>query len=102
MRNELSKEYTGLDVVAVLKQPPLYQVVMHNDDFTPMEFVVDMLQRFFFMERRTAIEVMSEIHMLGKAACGFFSRDVAESKIADVTEQARKHEYPLLCSMLSE
>lgn len=82
-----------------LKQPTLYQVVMHNDDFTPMEFVVTVLELFFAMERTFATRVMYEIHTTGKAVCGLFSKDVATTKVDQVTDYARMHEHPLLCSI---
>lgn len=83
----------------LLKQPSMYQVVMHNDDFTPMEFVVAVLELFFNMESALATKTMYEIHTTGKAKCGVYSKDVAETKIDQVTEYARRHEYPLLCSL---
>ncbi len=82
-----------------LKTPSMYEVVMHNDDFTPMEFVVAVLEAFFSMERMVATRVMYEIHTTGRAICGVFSKDVAETKVDQVTEYARRHEYPLLCSL---
>lgn len=82
-----------------LKPPSLYRVVMHNDDFTPMEFVVAVLEAFFNMDRVKATQVMYEVHLTGKAACGLFSKDVAETKVEQVTDYARKHEHPLLCSV---
>jgi ATP-dependent Clp protease adaptor protein ClpS len=82
-----------------LKEPRLYQVIMHNDDFTPMEFVVAALEMFFNMERALATQVMYEIHMKGKAVCGVFSKDVAETKADQVMEYARKNDHPLLCSI---
>jgi ATP-dependent Clp protease adaptor protein ClpS len=82
-----------------LKQPFLYQVVMHNDDFTPMEFVVVVLEVFFNMERATATQIMYEIHTSGKAICGIFSKDVAETKVDQVMDYARMHDHPLLCSI---
>lgn len=82
-----------------LKEPAMYRVIMHNDDFTPMEFVVTVLELFFHMENSLATKVMYEIHMTGKAACGVFSKDVAETKVDQVTDYARRHEYPLLCSV---
>jgi ATP-dependent Clp protease adaptor protein ClpS len=82
-----------------LKEPSLYQVVLHNDDFTPMEFVVEVLQSFFYMDSVSATNVMYQVHMTGKAICGIFSKDVAETKAGLVTEYARRHEHPLLCSV---
>ena len=82
-----------------LKQPSMYQILLHNDDFTPMEFVVAVLELFFMMDRVRATQTMYEIHTSGKAACGLFSKDVAETKVEQVTDYARTHEHPLLCSM---
>jgi ATP-dependent Clp protease adaptor protein ClpS len=82
-----------------LQQPALYQVIMHNDDFTPMEFVIAVLEAFFNMDRTNATRVMYEVHMSGKAVCGVFSKDVAETKVSQVIEYARTHEHPLLCSL---
>lgn len=82
-----------------LKQPTLYQVIMHNDDFTPMEFVVEVLEIFFSMDRMKATKVMYEVHMSGRAICGLFSKDVAETKIDQVMEYARRHQHPLMCSL---
>jgi ATP-dependent Clp protease adaptor protein ClpS len=96
------KEDSVIQVEALepkLKEPSLFRVIMHNDDFTPMEFVVTVLDIFFHMERAKGIGVMFEVHTLGKAICGVFSKDVAETKVDQVTEYARRHEYPLLCSI---
>jgi ATP-dependent Clp protease adaptor protein ClpS len=82
-----------------LKEPSKYKVIMHNDDFTPMEFVVAVLEMFFNMERALATKVMYEIHMAGKAICGVYSKDVAETKADQVMEYARRHDHPLLCSI---
>lgn len=82
-----------------LKEPSKYQVIMHNDDFTPMEFVVAVLEMFFNMERALATKVMYEIHMANKAICGVYSKDVAETKADQVMEYARRHDHPLLCSI---
>lgn len=82
-----------------LKEPLMYQVVMHNDDFTPMEFVVEILETFFGMDRTKATSIMYEVHMSGKAVCGIFSKDVAETKVEQVMDYARRNEHPLLCSV---
>lgn len=82
-----------------LKPPAMYQVVMHNDDFTPMEFVVAVLEVFFNMDRVKATKVMYEVHLTGRGLCGLFSKDVAETKVGQVTDYARRHEHPLLCSV---
>lgn len=100
MKNEVNKEYTtNLDSLNEIVEPPLYQVIVHNDDFTPMEFVVDILEKFFYMDRSKAAEVMYEAHRNGKAACGVFSKDFAESKVSQIIEYAELHEHPLNCSM---
>ena len=82
-----------------LHEPALYQVVMHNDDFTPMEFVVNILEDLFFMNRKKATEMMLQIHTKGKTAIGRYTKEVAESKVAQVIALARMHEHPLVCSM---
>ena len=82
-----------------LKQPPLYRVVLINDDYTPMEFVVDILQTIFGMERTSATQVMLEVHTKGKGICGVFNFEIAETKVAQVTGIAQQHQHPLLCEM---
>lgn len=82
-----------------MSEPSLYKVVMHNDDFTPMEFVIAALEVFFSFERSIATKVMFEVHKTGKAICGVYSRDIAETKAEKVVDYARKHDYPLLCSI---
>ncbi len=82
-----------------LKQPPLYRVVLINDDFTPMEFVVDILETIFAMERTRATQVMLEVHTKGKGVCGVFNFEIAETKVAQVMGIARQHQHPLLCTM---
>lgn len=82
-----------------LQKPPLYQVVLLNDDYTPMEFVVDVLERIFGMDRTTATRVMLEVHTKGKGVCGVFTFEIAETKVAQVTTFARQHQHPLLCTM---
>jgi ATP-dependent Clp protease adaptor protein ClpS len=82
-----------------LKRPPMYRVVMINDDYTPMEFVVETLELFFGMDREKATRVMLTVHTQGKATCGIYSRDVAETKAAQVNQYARDNEHPLLCEI---
>jgi ATP-dependent Clp protease adaptor protein ClpS len=82
-----------------LKKPPLYQVVLINDDYTPMEFVVDVLQGIFGLDRTRATRVMLEVHTRGKGVCGVFTFEIAETKVAQVTSYARQHQHPLLCTM---
>jgi len=82
-----------------VKRPPLFQVVLLNDDFTPMEFVVDVLERIFGLNRVTATRVMLEVHTRGKGVCGVFTHEIAETKVAQVMTYARQHQHPLLCTM---
>jgi ATP-dependent Clp protease adaptor protein ClpS len=87
------------EVAPRLKRPPLFQVVLLNDDYTPMEFVVDVLQRIFGMDRVKATRVMLEVHTKGKGVCGVFTFEIAETKVAQVMAYARQHQHPLLCTM---
>ena len=82
-----------------VKQPPLYRVVLINDDFTPMEFVVDILETIFGMERTRATQVMLEVHTKGKGICGVYNFEIAETKVAQVMSVAKQHQHPLLCTM---
>jgi len=82
-----------------VKRPPLYRVVLLNDDFTPMEFVVDILESVFGMQRTRATQVMLEVHTKGKGICGVFSHEIAETKVAQVMSIANQHQHPLLCTM---
>jgi ATP-dependent Clp protease adaptor protein ClpS len=82
-----------------VKRPPLYQVVLLNDDFTPMEFVVDILERFFGMDRSKATRVMLEVHTKGKGICGVFTYEIAETKVAQVIAYARQHQHPLMATL---
>ena len=95
----------GDDGVAVeeappkLKQPPMYKVLLLNDDYTPMEFVVHILENFFRMSREQATRVMLNVHTHGKGICGTYTREVAETKVAQVNEYSRQNSHPLLCDM---
>tara|TARA_B110000971_G_C19686423_1_gene353416 strand:+ start:47 stop:484 length:438 start_codon:yes stop_codon:yes gene_type:complete len=82
-----------------LKRPPLYKVVLINDDYTPMDFVVDVLRSYFSMNAEKATQVMLKVHTEGKGVCGVFSKDVAETKAALVNDYAKECEQPLLCSV---
>ena len=79
------------------KPPQMYQVVMLNDDYTPMEFVVVVIQEFFNKDRETATQIMLKIHLDGKAICGVYSRDVAATKVEQVQEAAKQAGHPLQC-----
>jgi ATP-dependent Clp protease adaptor protein ClpS len=82
-----------------IKEPPLYRVVLINDDFTPMEFVVNILESIFSMERTRATQVMLEVHTKGKGICGVYNFEIAETKVAQVMGLAQQHQHPLLCTM---
>lgn len=82
-----------------LKKPPLYKVVLVNDDYTPMDFVVEILRVFFVMNVEKATQIMLKVHTEGKGVCGVFSKDVAETKAAQVNDYSRECEQPLLCSV---
>jgi ATP-dependent Clp protease adaptor protein ClpS len=88
-----------LEAKAEVKQPSMYQVFMHNDDFTPMEFVVAVLEMYFNMDRAIATNTMYQVHMKGKASCGVYTMDIAETKVDQVVHYARRHEHPLMCSI---
>lgn len=82
-----------------LKEPSLFNVILLNDDYTPMEFVVNVLELYFGMGQEDATRVMLNVHTKGKGVCGSFARDVAETKTAQVNEYARANNHPLLCTM---
>lgn len=82
-----------------IKEPPLYRVVLLNDDYTPMEFVVGILQSIFGMERAQATQVMLEVHTRGKGICGVYRFEIAETRVAQVMSIAKQHQHPLLCTM---
>lgn len=82
-----------------LARPPLYSVMVLNDDYTPMDFVVEVLMRFFSLNLEKATQVMLHVHTRGRGVCGVFTREIAESKVAQVNEYARMHQHPLLCTM---
>lgn len=87
------------DAQPKLKEPPMYKVIMLNDDYTPMEFVVHVLEKFFSLNRTTATRVMLEVHTLGKGVCGIFTHEIAETKVSQVNAYARDNEHPLLCTL---
>jgi ATP-dependent Clp protease adaptor protein ClpS len=82
-----------------LKQPPLYKVLMLNDDYTPMDFVVHVLKTFFAMTTEQATEIMLHVHTRGVGVCGVFTRDIAETKVTQVVHYAREHQHPLRCTV---
>lgn len=84
------------------KRPPLYKVMLLNDDFTPMEFVVHILERFFGLDHAQSFDVMLTVHKKGVAVVGVFSHEIAETKVTQVMDFARRHQHPLQCTMEKE
>ncbi|MBO9474506.1 ATP-dependent Clp protease adapter ClpS [Shimia sp. MMG029] len=84
------------------KKPPLYKVLLLNDDYTPMEFVVHVLERFFGMTHAQAFEIMLTVHKKGVAVVGVFSHEIAETKVTQVMDLAQRHQHPLQCTMEKE
>ena len=82
-----------------LAPPPLYTVLLLNDDFTPMDFVVLVLQKFFSMDRERATQIMLKVHVEGRGKCGMYPRDIAATKVEQVSTFAREHQHPLACVM---
>jgi ATP-dependent Clp protease adaptor protein ClpS len=84
------------------KKPSMYRVLLLNDDYTPMEFVVHILERFFSKSREAATEIMLHVHQRGVGVCGIYTYEVAETKVAQTIEFARRHQHPLQCTMEKE
>ena len=82
-----------------LKKPRMFQAVLLNDDYTPMEFVVVLIEQFFYKSRENATQIMLKIHTEGKGVCGVYTEDVAETKAAVVNQYAMDHQHPLLCQI---
>jgi len=102
----VTRKHTERDGNAVLlpeksrvKPPPMYKVLLLNDDFTPMDFVVVVLEKFFTLSREQATVVMLKVHREGKGVCGVYPRDVAATKVEQVSAFARRHQHPLACVM---
>ena len=82
-----------------LRRPPLFKVRLLNDDYTPMEFVVQVLETFFAMTREKATQIMLHVHTRGVGVCGVYTRDIAETKVIQVNDFSRSHQHPLMCTM---
>ena len=82
-----------------LKKPPLFRVLLLNDDYTPMEFVVEVLEQVFGMDRQNATRIMLEVHTQGKGVCGVYTYEIAETKVAQVSSFAEQQQHPLLCTL---
>jgi len=99
-------QYTDLDdnlsvqeTKSKIKKPPLYKVFLLNDDYTPMDFVVQVLEKFFSMNRERATYVMIQVHTKGNGVCGVFTREIAETKVSQVNEFSQQYQHPLMCKM---
>lgn len=82
-----------------LQPPPMYKVMLNNDDYTPMDFVVEILIRFFSMDTEKATQLMLNVHYDGKAVCGIYTAEIAETKVMQVNQYARDNQHPLKCTM---
>ncbi|WP_144207102.1 ATP-dependent Clp protease adapter ClpS [Shewanella donghaensis] len=94
-----SVEHTEERVESELQPPSMYKVVLNNDDYTPMDFVIEVLQRFFNKDEPQATDIMMAIHHQGKGICGVFSFGIAETKVLQVNQFARENQHPLLCTL---
>src|SRR6478609_6158445 len=99
MRNQEQRGTVLEAEKAKVKPPPLYKVMLLNDDYTPMDFVVVVLQTVFAMSREQATQVMLQVHREGMGVCGTYTREVASAKVEQVINIARKHQHPLQCTM---
>ena len=101
-----SEDYSDTSVIAKkrpkVKRPPLYKVLLLNDDFTPMEFVVHVLEKFFSINHDSAVKIMLAVHKEGVAVVGIYSHEIAETKVTQVMDYSRKNQHPLQCTMEKE
>lgn len=101
MSKKQNKHETGAELLeqteTEFKEPKMYKVMLLNDDYTPMDFVIEVLQKFFDMDEQKATQIMLHVHTRGQGLCGIFTHEVAETKTAQVNEYARDNEHPLLC-----
>ena len=106
MSNNDNEDFIETSVIAKsrpkLKRPPLYKVLLLNDDFTPMEFVVHVLEKFFSVNHDKAVQIMLAVHQKGIAVVGVYSHEVAETKVTQVMDYSRKNQHPLQCTMEKE
>jgi|TARA_R110000868_G_scaffold20487_5_gene86716 ATP-dependent Clp protease adaptor protein ClpS len=79
--------------------PPMYKVLLNNDDYTPMDFVIEVLMRFFNMDAEKANQTMLTVHYRGRAVCGIYTAEIAETKVMQVMRYAKQHQHPLMCTM---
>lgn len=99
MVDQLTRPDTETAIQNATDEPRLYLVLLLNDDFTPMEFVVQILVQLFYLSTEQAERVMLEVHHHGRGVCGIFTREIAETRVAQVNQIARQNEHPLLCVM---
>jgi len=107
MSGHFLEEVIGQDLAAeevepALKKPRKYKVILLNDDYTPMEFVIEVLISFFRLNEDAATRVMLQVHTQGRGVCGVYTRDIAETRVAQVNDYSRSSQHPLLCSMEPE
>jgi len=98
-KNDGSDELAVQESRPKLEKPPMYKVVLLNDDYTPMEFVIEILESFFRMNREKATEIMLHVHTRGKGVCGVYTREIAETKVAQVNDFSKENQHPLMCTM---
>jgi len=94
-----NQEVLEEEVVEKFEKPPMYTVILLNDDYTPMDFVIEVLCQFFNMNSEQATDIMLEIHYKGKGKCGTFTSEIAETKVDQVCQHALENEHPLQCTM---
>lgn len=100
MASTKNQENTVFETKTAKPKPPsMYKVILLNDDYTPMEFVVDVIQRFFSRTREQATQIMLKVHTEGAGVCGVYPHDIAETKLNQVLEYAREHQHPLQCTI---
>lgn len=97
--NSIPQHHLDEDVERALSPPSMYQVLLNNDDYTPMDFVIEVLMRFFKLDHEAATDVMLKVHYQGRAVCGVYSAEIAETKVVQVNQYARENQHPLLCTM---
>ncbi len=95
----IDKEKQLETVKKKVQPPPMYKVLLNNDDYTPMDFVIEVLMQFFNFDAEKANQLMLTVHYRGKAVCGIYTSEIAETKVMQVNQYARKNQHPLMCSM---
>ncbi|MDP3705447.1 MAG: ATP-dependent Clp protease adapter ClpS [Legionellaceae bacterium] len=100
--DHVKDELMEAESLTALSEPKKYKVILLNDDYTPMDFVVLVLKRFFYLSDDVATQIMLQVHRQGRGFCGVYTRDIAETKVVLVNDYARLNQHPLLCSMEQE